>query len=129
MSHPGNLPTDKTISGYYPNLTSPTMLIGIRLTPSPPKIEMSDSRVVSLSRKGSSPEEYLGRTEPAYSIYELNLDLVVVYPSQKGSLPTDPTDVVCTGLFNQYDLVVINPSQKGSVPTDPTDKVYTGLFS
>ena len=54
---------------------------------------------------------------------------MVVYPSQKGSVPTDPTDVVCTGLFNQYDLVVINPSQTGSVSTDPTDKVCTGFFN
>ena len=34
-------------------------------------------------------------------IYELILDLVVIYPSQKGSLPTDPTDEFCTGLFKQ----------------------------
>ena len=54
---------------------------------------------------------------------------MVVYPSQKGFVPIDPTDLVYTGLFNQYDLVVINPSQTGSVSTDPTNKVCTGLFN
>ena len=86
---------------------------------------MSDSRVLSLSQKGLFPG--VSRTHRAgLFIYELILDPVVINPSQKGSIPTDPTDVVCTGLFNLTSWF-INPSQKGSVPTDPTDVVCTGL--
>ena len=98
MSHPGNLPTDKTISGFYPNLTSSTMLVGIKAYPGisrfpiessgiTTKIGMSDLRVLSLSRKGTYPQEYLARTEPGYSFMSSILISWLSTLARKGPSP------------------------------------------